>query len=174
MISTDTDLILPDSLREELRKPFGQVVECSEIPKLVKPGDKIIAIGDSVSTALILAGLSPSMIVWDGRSQRHPLGEGPLRILRKYAPLKKVRNPPATITKAAWSLVSDSLQTDRASIFVDGEEDLLAIPAILNSGDGTKIVYGFPPKKGAILIDVDSKTRAVFQDILSRFEKSGN
>jgi hypothetical protein len=172
MISIEQDLILPNSLRDELKKPLGQLVECSDIPKLIKPNDRIVAIGDSVSTSLILTGLSPSLIVWDGRSHRRPVNEGTLRILRKYAPMQKVRNPPATITKEAWSAVTNSLSKDRASIFVEGEEDLLAIPAILNAGEGTKIVYGFPPGKGAILIDADAKTKATFQDILSRFEKS--
>lgn len=172
MISIDHDLILPDSLREELKKPFGQLVECHDVPKLLKPNDRVIAIGDSVSASLILAGLSPSLIVWDGRSHRRPVSEGTLRILRKYAPLRRVRNPPAMITKEAWLAVSDSLSKDRSSLLIDGEEDLLAIPAVLNADEGTKIVYGSPPGKGAVLIDADAKTKAAFQDILSRFEKS--
>jgi uncharacterized protein (UPF0218 family) len=56
---------------------------------------------------------------------------------------------------------------------VDGEEDLLAIPVILNAPLGTRVVYGLPGK-GAILIAVDRKIKASFEDILSRFNKNGN
>lgn len=168
MISIEKDLFLPASLRDELKKPFGAVVECSEIPKLAK--GKIIAVGDSVSLSLINAGLFPSLIIWDGRSERKPIEAASLRILRKYAPTRKVRNPPATITKEAWGVVTEAISKDKASILVNGEEDLLAIPAIINAEEGTNVVYGFPPSKGAILIVVDRKIKASFQGILSKFE----
>jgi len=172
MISIDKDLILPDSLREELKKPFGKLIECSDISKHVKSKDKIISVGDSVSISLISAGLLPYVIIWDGRTRRRPIGEASLRVLRKYAPIKKVRNPAGMITREAWDAVSNGLSKERFSVFVEGEEDLLAIPAIINAKAGTKVIYGYPPDKGAILIDVDRKIKSSFEDILSKFEKS--
>lgn len=172
MISIDKDLILPNSLREELKKPFGEIVECPNVPTLVKPGDKIIAVGDSVSASLINAGLFPTLIIWDGRTQRKPVGEATLRVLRKYAPIKKARNPAGMIAREAWTAVTEALNKERTSLFVDGEEDLLAIPAILNSEEGTMVVYGSPPGQGAILIVIDRKIKSAFQEILSKFEKS--
>lgn len=170
MISIEQDVYLPASLRGELRKPFGRVMESEELIGLLdKAPGRLITIGDSVSTSLIEGGLSPNLIIWDGKVKRLPSEKSD--ILRNFAPITEVKNPPATITKEAWDAVSDSLDKERASILVDGEEDLLAIPAILNSEEGTNVVYGYPPDKGAILIVVDPKIKSVFQDILSRFRK---
>lgn len=172
MISIEKDVFLPGFLRGELRKPFGRVMECSEIIELLKgkPG-KLVTIGDSVSTALIKGGLEPSLIIWDERIKRHPTSEESETLLSNYAPITRVRNPPGAITKEAWGAVTAALEGDRESILVDGEEDLLTIPVILNADEGTRVVYGFPPEKGAILIDVNRKIKSVFQDILSRFRR---
>lgn len=167
----DRDLLLPDSLREELQKPFGKVMECADIAAFLK-GKKarVATIGDSVSLSIIEGGVLPSLIIWDGKTHREPMGKKTLQRLEGYAQKTIVKNPAGTITKAAWEAVINSLSKKKASIFVEGEEDLLAIPAILGSKDGGYVVYGMPPGKGAILIVVDRKIKAVFQDILSRFK----
>jgi uncharacterized protein (UPF0218 family) len=170
MISIEQDLHLPEELRDELKKPFGVVMESSEIARLYT-GARLITIGDTVSTSLIKEGLKPSLIIWDGKVKRRSSGKESRELLDKYAPSKEASNPPGSITKEAWDLVISSLRKDRASILVSGEEDLLTIPIILNAEEGTWVVYGYPPDKGAILIIIDRKIRAVFQDILSRFKK---
>jgi len=170
MISIEQDLHLPDSLRDELRKPFGRLLECEEMVPILKGTDEpVITIGDSVSISLIELGVSPSLIIWDGKTRRLPCNEDALQTLEEYAPIDGVANPPGVLTKEAWELVTSSLNKARASILVDGEEDLLTIPAIMNSNEGSQVVYG-SPGKGAILIVVDQKIKAVFQDIISRFE----
>lgn len=171
MISIGSDLHLPEELRDELKKPFGVVMESSEIARLFKGDHKLITVGDSVSTSLINKGLEPSLIIWDEKMRRQSSGKESQELLINYAPPKKVTNPPGSITKEAWDLIVGSLDKDRVSILVEGEEDLLTIPIILNAEEGTWVVYGYPPDKGAILIVVDQKIRAVFQDILSRFSK---
>lgn len=170
--SIDRDLHLPDSLRGELRKRLGKVVECSELVKQLKrqPGKKpLITVGDSVSESLIKGGISPNLIIWDGKTKRTPSSEVSVRLLRAYTPPVKVKNPAAAITQGAWAAVVEALKKEWASLFVDGEEDLLAIPVILNAEDGARVVYGLPGE-GAILIVVNRKIKAVFQDMLSRFK----
>lgn len=157
-------------MRSELKKPFGRVMECSDAVSLLKKEKRrIFSIGDSVSEALIRGGVSPAMIVWDGRTKRAPLCEEHLSVLRAYAKALRVKNPPATLKKEAWSAVVGAMGSAKASVFVDGEEDLLAIPAILNANDGDVVIYGLP-EEGAILIVIDRKIKALFQDILSRFQ----
>ncbi len=169
MVRIDKDVFLPESLRDELKRPFGELLECAEIPKRVKVDGKLVAIGDSVASCLIRSGVSPSLIIWDGKTKRLPAGPGDIKVLESYAKAKRVKNPPAMITKAAWDAVVSALSEDKASLLVDGEEDLLAIPVILNAPLGTRVVYGLPDK-GAILIAVDRKIKASFEDILSRFK----
>ncbi len=165
------DLKLPESLRGELKKPFGRLMECADIIRLVKAEPaRVIAIGDYVSAKLVGAGVSPSLIIWDGKTRRSEAGKADTSLLRSYAPPRRVKNPAAAITKAAWGAVSDSLGGEKASILVDGEEDLLVFPAVLGSSDGTLVVYG-QPGEGAILIVVNPKIKSAFRGILSRFEK---
>jgi len=170
MVRIDRDVFLPESLRDEMKQPFGELLECVEIPKRITRGGKLIAIGDHVASCLIRAGASPSLIIWDGKTKRLPMGKEDIKILESYAKAKRVKNPPAVMTKAAWDAVVDGLSESKASLLVDGEEDLLAIPVILNAPMGARVVYGLPGK-GAILIAVDRKIKASFEGILSRFKK---
>ena len=171
MKSIGGDLRLPESLRDELKKPFGRLMECADIIRLIKAEpSRVVAIGDYVSTRLVEAGVSPSLIIWDGQTRRSEAGKADTSLLRSYAPPRRVKNPAAVITKAAWDAVSNSLGGEKASILVDGEEDLLVVPAVLGSANGTRVVYG-QPGEGAILIVVNPKIKSAFRSILSRFEK---
>ena len=170
MITIDRDLELPDSLREELQKPFGKVVESYELLPIVKNAKRFITIGDSVSSFFIRQGAPPSMIIWDGNTKRHPIDQSTLKLLSEFAPKKEVENPPAKITKEAWDTVTQLLNEKNASVLVKGEEDLLAIPTILNAENGTHVVYGHPPGKGAVLIVVNDKIKSLFGEILSKFQ----
>ena len=48
---------------------------------------------------------------------------------------------------------------------VDGEEDLAVIPLVLLSPLGTKVIYG-QPNKGAVLVNVDTKTKDSLSNLL--------
>ena len=74
MISIEKDIFLPDFLRDELKKPFGKLMECSDIADQFR-GTKmsLITIGDSGSRSLIRGGLSPNLIIWDGKTKRLPV-----------------------------------------------------------------------------------------------------
>lgn len=74
-------LILPDNLREDLRKPLGKAIEGGEneleetikrvikFVKLVRPS-MVIAVGDIVAISLINVGFNPDISVVDFRSRR--------------------------------------------------------------------------------------------------------
>jgi GTP-dependent dephospho-CoA kinase len=171
MINIQKDLILTDTLRQELAEPMGRVLECYEVLKELKHNRNLVTIGDSVSSFFIRQGEPPNLIIWDGNTKRQPIDASTHELLSGYAAPREVENPPGTLTKEAWDAVSSSLGRKKASVFVKGEEDLLALPAILNSRDGTYVVYGHPPGKGAILIVVSPKIRSLFEGILSRFDE---
>jgi uncharacterized protein (UPF0218 family) len=52
-------------------------------------------------------------------------------------------------------------------IFVDGEEDLLAIPAILESPDNAFIVYG-QPSQGLVVVTASSVTKHEVKEMMNR------
>ena len=77
-----------------------------------------------------------------------------------------VRNPPGTISNKAWEAVCQaSKDDDTVAILVDGEEDLLALPAIICSPSGSLVVYG-QPHKGIVLVRVNERKKLCAKTIL--------
>ncbi len=54
-------------------------------------------------------------------------------------------------------------------IRVEGEEDLVTLPAIALAPHGFTVVYGLPDK-GAVLVKVDEESKSRVEDILTRME----
>ncbi|MBU4480952.1 GTP-dependent dephospho-CoA kinase family protein, partial [Patescibacteria group bacterium] len=57
---------------------------------------------------------------------------------------------------------------ENKNVFVKGEEDLLAIPAVLLAGKNTAVVYGLP-NKGICLVKISPKTKKNFKELLKKF-----
>jgi len=51
--------------------------------------------------------------------------------------------------------------------YVDGEEDLLAIPAILESPDNALIVYG-QPSQGVVVVTASSEVKHETREMMNR------
>ena len=76
-------------------------------------------------------------------------------------------NPPGTIQEEVWSIIEKAIKENK-NVFVDGEEDLLVIPAVLLAKDHSAVVYGFF-NKGICLIEVSDKIKNTFKELLKRF-----
>jgi len=156
--------LLPQKLRPELKKAWGLSFFNGEkeISKKFRQFiakrnfKKIITVGDYCSFAL------PSDIkIFDGRIKR-----------RKVKKLPKFSlyftNPPGSIQKEAWPIIKKAIKS-RENIFVDGEEDLLVIPAVLLSEKNTAVIYGFPGK-GICLIEVNPEIKQTLKELLKKFK----
>jgi hypothetical protein len=158
---------LPVHLRDELRKPFGipifgkkkEVFEKFKKILKEKKFKKIITVGDYCSMNL------PSEIkIFDGKIKRRKI----------YPPPKfggktlRCSNPRGTIQKEAWPVLKKAIEENK-NVFVEGEEDLLAIPSVLLSEKNTAVIYGFP-KKGICLIEVSPKIKKDFKELLRKFQ----
>ncbi|MFC6769315.1 DUF359 domain-containing protein, partial [Natrinema soli] len=63
-----------------------------------------------------------------------------------------------------------ALSTDEpTTILVDGEEDLVALPAIVAAPEGASVVYG-QPDEGMVHVNVTDDHRTEMRDLLERFE----
>jgi uncharacterized protein (UPF0218 family) len=63
-----------------------------------------------------------------------------------------------------------ALSTDNpTTILVDGEEDLVALPAIVAAPEGASVVYG-QPDEGMVHVQVTDDHRTDMRDLLERFE----
>ncbi|MFB6294775.1 MAG: pantetheine-phosphate adenylyltransferase, partial [Candidatus Nanohaloarchaea archaeon] len=71
------------------------------------------------------------------------------------------------ITEAAWTAVREAVaRTCSTTIAVDGEEDLLALPAVLYAAPDTVVVYG-QRETGAVILDAGTTTGFV-EDLVGR------
>ncbi len=139
-IDAEGRLILPDRLRPELQQPMGLVLSGNGIADSFTrhANDALITVGDVATKTVLDAGLMPALIIIDNK-----VGRKPFFGLRKYQSLfthsKKVKSGPGYISKSAMSAIRKS-----KVIEVDGEEDLLALPAIAYAREGSVLYYGQP------------------------------
>ena len=77
-----------------------------------------------------------------------------------------VRNPPGEITEEAFDALKDALSSEeRVVIRVEGEEDLLVLPAAMLAADGSMIVYG-QPLVGLVVMRVTPEARHEVRELL--------
>ncbi|EJN58259.1 GTP-dependent dephospho-CoA kinase family protein [Halogranum rubrum] len=165
-------LRLPADLRGAFKDPLGRVY--TDPVDLLRDADQtegpIIAVGDVVTFHLRQAERDPDVAVIDGKTKREAVDEAVSEVLDGDADRIEVENPPATISEALLdALVSALAADDPTVIFVDGEEDLATLPAIVAAPVGASIVYG-QPNEGMVHVPVDEETKAEARELLSKFE----
>jgi uncharacterized protein (UPF0218 family) len=157
--------ILPEELKEELRKVwgfaiFGKKKEVKEkFEKFLEKGKfkKVITVGDYCSINL------PSDVkIFDGRVKRKKIKK-----ILSYS--LKCKNPRGTIQKEVWPIIKKAIK-ENENVFVEGEEDLLVIPSVLLAPKNSLVVYGLP-KKGICAIKVDQKIKRKIKNLLKLFLK---
>ncbi len=157
-------------LRVRLKKPFGRLIQGSfdqtmlGIEEIVRKNKsrKIISVGDTVSRNLHAYQIIPQLSITDNKSMR-----------RKVKPevfagknLVRVKNPQGTITEEAITEIRKAIESDeQLHIIVDGEEDLLALIAVLYAPEKSLIVYG-QPYQGIVVVEVTSERKKEATEIL--------
>lgn len=162
-------LKLPDSMRDKLREPFGELIDKAHLKEL--EGFRIIAIGDFVAYNILSREMDPDVIVIDNQIERKHISNEMRREFENWDCEQELtlENKPGFIDKKSWNIAKKSLEM-RTKVVVSGEEDLLVIPFTLTAPNGWRVVYGLP-KKGAVIIVVDDKIKDKFKGILKGFEK---
>lgn len=170
-------LNLPPHLREILRKPLGIIIEGEEryasmtAEKAARTITKdkpvlTILVGDIVSDSLLSAGFNPDLIIRDNRSRRKNL-----RLPHKTK--ATITNPPGTIkqeaVRAIYRAISNIKVHKTKTLTIKGEEDLLALPAILLSPLNSVVVYG-QADMGIIVIPVTEEKKEQISGIIQQFE----
>lgn len=168
---------LPDELKGELRKLYGELYRgdgqdtARKIVKDLKNPTKVISVGDIVTYNLLSAGLVPDISFVDERTKRVPASD---QILHgtKHPRFKTitVENPPGIITEGLLQGVSEALESDSpVRIFVSGEEDLAALPAIAMAPISSVVIYGLPDE-GAVVVRVTQSKKKEIQSLLDRMK----
>lgn len=149
-IDTQGNLYLPQSLRNALKEPMGEIID----PSLVNSHSLIIAVGDVTTDILLSKGILPTLSVIDLHAKRKPyksLAEFPFP---ESITIHHVKSGPGFISKAAFEAIEQwSEKKDNTVIVVKGEDDLLVLPAILHAPEGSILYYG-QPNVGLVKVDI--------------------
>jgi len=158
-----------------LKYPLGFLISDDQITdtklrNIMREKIMITTVGDATTDRVFMAGITPDVQIVDGKSMRklRPFPVGP------YREERSVVNDPGGISKQAMSVMVESYRGNRpARIIVDGEEDLLALPAINLSPIGAIVLYG-QPKEGIVMVEVNSKVKQKVQAILKEMKTGEN
>ncbi len=152
-------LKLPKHLRQELRKPLGQLHESiysikESLQKQLEEEKLIIAIGDVTSMKLFENGITPQICIVDNYTKREPIENN----LDHTENIKYVDNPAGVLTDEFIELciksIKEASRNDPLIIQVRGEEDLAVLPCVLNAPKDSFILYG-QPNEGVVLVKTD-------------------
>ena len=162
--------ILPEKNRKHLQEIWGQAVfgteaqisqECQKIIN-DKKYKNVITVGDYCSHHL-----QSDIKIFDKKVQRQAFGQ-------KHDCAILVSNPAGTIQKECWSAIKQAIEK-KENICVDGEEDLLVIPAVLLAKPKTLVIYGFP-NRGICLLEINRALKKQFREFIKNnflIEKPG-
>jgi uncharacterized protein (UPF0218 family) len=124
---------------------------------------KVTTVGDVVSRETLAAGIPVNLRIVDQRTLRKRISQVEIKAERTY----RVSNPAGVITKEAWDTIKQAMQDTDAVIYVEGEEDLLAIPAILESPDNAIIIYG-QPSQGVVVVTASPDMKTEIKKMANR------
>lgn len=159
---------------QRLKEPFGRLLPgtpdktMSALRSLINETRprRVTAVGDVVSRETLAAGITVNLRIVDNISMRRPTATLNLKVSKTY----RVRNPAGVITLEAWETIKDAMKDDEALIVVEGEEDLLALPCIVESPNNSLVLYG-QPSKGLVVVDTNPKVKDEAGRILSRMTR---
>ena len=152
-----------------LKQPFGTLVAdkdvtLQKISLALKGAKKVISVGDATTARLVSLGIIPDVAVIDGKERRSK---------RDYPANYKARelrcvNTPGAISRDAVATMQDALELQSPTrIIVDGEEDLLALPAFRMAPVGSVVLYG-QPLEGLVIVKITASKQKQAKDLMDR------
>jgi len=173
---------LPNNLRNSLRDPIGQIFTGKPSDSAKKAIDYInklgkgftVAIGDVCTKSLLEQEFYPNVIVFDETTRRRK----DISINLSSYQIRNAINPKEWILQSAWTVIQQSIAFStsnncRIAVRIDGEEDLLIIPAIISLPIGSVVVYGQPPinsEEGIVVVSISSSLKDKVTNLLKKFE----
>ncbi len=154
-----------------LKKPFGKLIKQEEISKekiksLVKDSKSLITVGDATTETIISFGLMPNLSIIDGVERRIRRSESKIFELNSFFITSsckfnhyQCKNPKGTISKEAYlNIKKILLKGEQAIIFIEGEEDMLALPVFALAPINSVVFYG-QPLEGLVIVKINDKIK---------------
>jgi len=161
-------LQLPDDLRDQLKKPLGDLFSndnphLATLIKKISAESILITVGDRTTENMLQLGLKPQIQIIDGLEKRNQ------RIVPADDTINtklSCKNPPGEITEESIQVIQKAFSSEPpVRITVDGEEDLLVIPACIFAPENSVVMYG-QPNEGLVIVTITPEVRAKVQKIL--------
>ena len=159
---------LPDDLRDQLKNPLGNLVSDNDpnkanIIKKISAESVIITVGDRTTENMLQLGLKPQIQIIDGLEKRSECAVPADDTINTKLSCK---NPPGEITEESIQVIQKAFSSEPpVRITVDGEEDLLVIPACIFAPENSVVMYG-QPNEGLVIVTITPEIRAKVQKIL--------
>ncbi|NHK29928.1 MAG: DUF359 domain-containing protein [Asgard group archaeon] len=175
------DFLLPINMREELKIPLGELITIEPTKTLIKLVDEeqpplVVFVGDYCVHQAIEHNFIPNLSIIDGRNLREPFDE----ISIENAKIVNSINPQATITIDTWKIIrelfSELLENKEKQpiiLYIDGEEDLLVLPVVLELPENSFVVYG-QPHEGIVLLNVTPNVKLKCKKLIERMMVENN
>ena len=174
---------LPKTLRSSLRDPIGKLFTAKnaakDAKKYINENNPVItvSIGDYCTKTLLDVQFLPEIVIYDGKTLRKKKIDLNLALYQDI----NVFNPPEWISYKAWKILENTIRQIqsytsgkcRVAVRIDGEEDLLVIPAIILLPLGSMVVYGQPPittDEGIVCASITPSLKKMAKELLSKFK----
>lgn len=178
---------LPVRMRAELKRPMGRLVPDASVtraellrglPAAAAGAEPVVVtVGDATTARVSGLGIAPVLEIVDGvegrvrRGAAAPAGAGTAAAALRRRPerLAICENRAGGICTGCADLVRDLLEPPLrpSRIEVDGEEDLLVVPACIHAPDGAAVMYG-QPGEGIVVVTAGPDARHRAKSVLER------
>jgi len=162
-------LQLPEDIRAQLKTPLGDLIHDNDPNKesIVKhffAESVVITVGDKTTENILQLGFNPQVQIIDCLEKR---GKRLVPINGDITTKLFCKNPPGEITEESIHVIKKAFSSEPpVRIIVDGEEDLLVIPACIFAPENSVVMYG-QPNEGLVIIQITPEIRAKVQKILN-------
>lgn len=163
---------LPDSLRDQMKNPLGDLipesqVSKSSIQKYLQTNSYLITVGDRTTEKMIAYDLVPSLQIIDNYEKR--VKREPTKNNITYTELS-CNNPAAEITPASIEIIKKAFTSKSpVRLTIIGEEDLLVLPVCIHAPENSVVMYG-QPNEGLVIVKVTPEIRNKTQRLLDLME----
>jgi len=160
--------LLNDELARKLKSPLGLLIrndsnKIYNVLSEIKGCSLLVSVGDATLDFLISINVVPDIQIIDMKEKRSPRSAVKPAHRIEY----HVTNPRGCISEESVKVFNKALGSDKpVRILVEGEDDLLALVAIIFSPEGSCILYG-QPDEGLVIVKVDESIRNWCKEIFS-------
>lgn len=166
-----TDLALPQNLRQEFEKPFGELRQEPNLESERSP--YIITVGDATTKKFNEIPIKQNISVVDFKIARKEVFSSFSDLgFSKEETIIIVNNPAGHITRNLFLKILDIFKPEfnkRVILKIEGEEDLAVLPLILAAPLDTIIYYG-QPNVGLVKILVSEGSKDKAYNLISKFK----